>query len=346
MKSLGGEDFGAGRDGRGCGGQAAHPHFGSDGARRSRRRSVDRQGSVGFACGLPARWTSLRRERRAPGRSAERATRPRTGAFTLTELLVVIVIIGILAGLVLSVVARGKTRTYPLVCMANLQQFAVALQTYRDDFDDVFPTAIWRPLPLPTGGVQTNISFDDLLYPYLGMPLTDAEKMTNRIPVAKRLKVLTCPADKIPAAFPTPDTWRRTYSMSEARMAAGADPLADSGDGGIGVCHSIVWGVWPTVTRPAALRGNSVPDPAKTLAIVERPNPVNYAGNDHWAVTRRTGEQQDGFRSPAEGREYHGGKFNYLFCDGRVELLLPEATWGRSGSDTNWAGAWTLRTDD
>ena len=333
MSAIGLENFGAGG-----GGLAAHP--------RPRRRSVDGRGRVGLAGGFPARWTSLRRERRAPGRSAERATRPRNRAFTLTELLVVIGIVGILAGLILSVVARGKTRTYPLVCIANLQQFAVALQTYRDDADDVFPTAIWRPLPLPTGGVQTNISFDDRLYPYLGMPLTDAEKMTNRIPVAKRLKVLTCPADKLPPAFPTPDTWRRTYSMSEARMAAGPEPLADSSEGGIGVCHSIVWGVWPTVTRPAVLRGNNVPDPANTLALVERPNAVNYAGNDHWAVTRRTGEQRNGFRSPADEREYHGGKFNYLFGDGRVELLPPEATWGRLGSDTNWAGAWTLRGDD
>ena len=269
-----------------------------------------------------------------------------SAAFTLTELLVVIGILGILASLVLSAVSRGKTRTYPLVCQANLNQLAVAMQTYRDDSEDVFPTAIWRPPPPLTGGALTNVSFDDLLYPYLGVPLTDAEKITNRIPVAKRLKVFTCPADKIPPAFPTPNTWRRTYSMTEARMAAGAEPLRDADEGGIGVCHSIVWGVFPTVAVPAKLRGSTVPDPAKTLALVERPNPVNYAGNDHWAVTRRTGEQQDGFRSPAESQDYHGGKFNYTFCDGHVELLPPSATWGRLGSDTNWAGAWTLRTDD
>lgn len=274
---------------------------------------------------------------------------PRTGrsaAFTLTELLVVIGILGILASLVLSVVSRGKERTHPIVCLANLNQLAVAMQTYRDDADDVFPTAIWRPPTPPTGGVQTNLSFDDLLYSYLGVPLTEAEKITNRIPVAKRLRVFTCPADKIPPAFPTPNTWRRTYSMTEARMAAGPEPLQDADEGGVGVCHSIVWGVFPTVTVPAKLRGSRVPDPARTLALVERPNPVNYAGNDHWAVTRRTGEQQDGFRNPAESRNYHSGKFNYTFCDGHVELLPPAATWGRLGSDTNWAGAWTLRTDD
>ena len=270
----------------------------------------------------------------------------RFAAFTLTELLVVIGILGILASLVLSAVSRGRTRTDPLVCLANLNQLAVAMQTYRDDADDVFPTAIWRPLTPPTSNVQTNVSFDDLLYAYLGVPLTEAEKLTNRIPVAKRLKVFTCPADKIPPAFPTPNTWRRTYSMTEARMAAGPEPLQDAEEGGIGVCHSIVWGVFPTVTVPAKLRGSRVPDAARTLALVERPNPVNYAGNDHWAVTRRTGEQQDGFRNAGEAREYHGGKFNYTFCDGHVELLPPSATWGRLGSDTNWAGAWTLRTDD
>ena len=86
-------------------------------------------GKGGCAPGLAAAvWTNVTTPC-APGRraAAGRAGRPRSGAFTLTELLVVIGIVGILAGLVLSVVARGKTRTYPLVCMANLQQFAVAL---------------------------------------------------------------------------------------------------------------------------------------------------------------------------------------------------------------------------
>ncbi len=273
--------------------------------------------------------------RRSGGRSA---------AFTVLELLVVIGILAVLAGLVLSAVGRGKARTHTVMCLANLKQMALAFHAYAEEGDGAFPTAIWRPMS--AGGVATNISFDDLLYPHLGIGLTEAEKVADRIPLAKRSKLLTCPADTIAPAFPTTNTWRRTYSMSEARMVSGPLPLLEAAGGGVGVCHSIAWGAVPTVDRPAVLRASAVPDPANMLALVERPNPVNYAGNDHWAVTRRTGEQRNGFPSARFGQQYHGGRFNYLFVDGRVELLAPEATWGRAGSDLVWAGAWTLRTDD
>lgn len=268
----------------------------------------------------------------------------RSAAFTVLELLVVMGILAVLAGLILSSVSQGKARTHTVMCLANLKQLALALHSYSEEGDGAFPTAIWRPMS--SGGVGTNLSFDDLLYPHLGMGLTAAEQVADRIPLAKRSKLLTCPADTIAPAFPTTNTWRRTYSMSEARMVSGPLPLLEGAGGGVGVCHSIAWGAVPTVDRPAVLRASAVPDPANTLALVERPNPVNYAGNDHWAVTRRTGEQRNGFPSARFGRSYHGGRFNYLFCDGRVELLAPEATWGQTGSDLAWAGFWTLRPDD
>lgn len=264
-------------------------------------------------------------------------------AFTVLELLVVVGILAVLAGLVLSAVGRSKSRTHTVVCLANLKQLALAFHAYAEDGDGAFPTAIWRP---PSIGGATNVSFDDLLCPLLGVRLTPAEQLGDRIPLAKRTKLLTCPADTIAPAFPTANTWRRTYSMSEARMVSGPVPLMSASGGGVGVCHSIAWGAVPTVDKPAVLRMSAVPEPANTLTLVERPNPVNYAGNDHWAVTRRTGEQRNGFPSASFGRQYHGGRFNYLFCDGRAELLAPEMTWGRTGSDTAWAGAWTLQPGD
>ncbi len=267
-------------------------------------------------------------------------------AFTLLELLVVIGILGLLAALILGSVSGAKARAHTVACQNNLKQLAVAVHLYGEDGEGAFPLAIWRPVPAPTGGVTTNISFDDLLYPYLGIPLTPAECIADRIPLTKRLKVLTCPADKIAPAFPTTNTWRRTYSMSEAQMASEPDSLRDAEAGGVGVCYSVAWGPWPTVARPAVLKNNAVLDPHGTLALVERPNALNYGGNDHWAVTRRTGEQRNGFSSTSEAKRYHSGRFVYVFCDGRVEALAPEATWGRTGSDLAWAGAWTLRPDD
>jgi len=54
-------------------------------------------------------------------------------AFTLVELLVVIAIIGILAALLLPVLAGGKLKAQQAVCQSNLKQLDVAARMYVDD---------------------------------------------------------------------------------------------------------------------------------------------------------------------------------------------------------------------
>ncbi len=78
--------------------------------------------------------------------------RSRTGpAFTLLELLVVIGIIGILAGLLLPVLAKAKEKARQTKCLSNFKQLGMAFHLYLEESRGFFPApgskTAYGPLP-------------------------------------------------------------------------------------------------------------------------------------------------------------------------------------------------------
>lgn len=65
-------------------------------------------------------------------------------AFTLTELLIVIVIIAILAALLFSVFGRITARSRTAECVSNLRQVGASILAYTGDHDGVLPPAWMR----------------------------------------------------------------------------------------------------------------------------------------------------------------------------------------------------------
>ncbi len=77
--------------------------------------------------------------------AAGKELRPKqSGAFTLTELLVVLAIIAILAGVLLPVLSKAKAQGQSAVCKNHLSQIGRAMQMYVSD-SHRYPPALGGP---------------------------------------------------------------------------------------------------------------------------------------------------------------------------------------------------------
>lgn len=103
--------------------------------------------------------------------------------FTLVELLVVVAIIAILAGLLLPAVSRAKTNARSITCVNNLRQVNLSIRLYCEDYADDLPT-LPDPNPFPNG---VGAFYKQLVKSYAGL----------NGPAAPTEKVFICPLDRI-----------------------------------------------------------------------------------------------------------------------------------------------------
>ena len=72
-------------------------------------------------------------------------------AFTLVELLVVITVISILAGLLLPALKRAHHASKAINCMNNQKQIGLSLSSYADDSEGWIPYMVYKWQTSPTG---------------------------------------------------------------------------------------------------------------------------------------------------------------------------------------------------
>ncbi|MFO1461863.1 MAG: prepilin-type N-terminal cleavage/methylation domain-containing protein [Verrucomicrobiota bacterium] len=109
-------------------------------------------------------------------------------AFTLVELLVVVAIVAVLAGLLLPTLGRAKAKGLDAVCVSHLRQLGIATRTYAEDHHERLPSAELLPT-LPVNPREPLPRICDLLAGYVG-------RVAGTNAPGSAATVFRCPADR------------------------------------------------------------------------------------------------------------------------------------------------------
>jgi prepilin-type processing-associated H-X9-DG protein/prepilin-type N-terminal cleavage/methylation domain-containing protein len=203
-------------------------------------------------------------------------------AFTLVELMVVIGITGILAGLLLPTLCKAKAQSRSAACSSNLRQIGFGLSMYVGDFHQYPTDTKWMGTALPW---YTNQS----LMPY----------------AADQRKIFFCPAHRLtdrPIAdsrYFNPSSYGYN-SLGSGRWAGARLGLGFSSDGPISE-------TWVRVPSDMIAFGDSGTDTAWDLRL-----------NPNVETQPERGDNQTTSNSWLPSDRHRGGA-NILFCDGHVE---------------------------
>lgn len=229
-------------------------------------------------------------------------------AFTLVELLVVISIIGLLAGLGIPAIKKGLDAAKTAKCANNLKQMGVGFQRFAAENDGNLPMAWFND------GYPGWPGWDVLILDY--MEVGSKGSSGNRVYTEKTSTPLLCPADtcKTNIFYTGPyGNFRYSYRLNiSSQSMPGNIPLKIvqlvSPSKSILVCDG-EFKYYHHVSQNAALGGS-----------------ISKSDSNNVATAR------------------HSGAANYLFVDGHVEKLKWAETWDRTvpGVDPSW-GLWRQR---
>jgi type II secretory pathway pseudopilin PulG len=226
-----------------------------------------------------------------------------TSGFTLTELLVLVGVSSMLAGLLLADLTEAKAKLWQQACAANLKHWGMAFDLYSQDYNGTFYYDV--------GGA----GFDDSFAPY-GRYLN-----TNPNPIAAIRTVRVCPvvAARMPGVITVRSytmpigTYRKGLKYTNADVTG--SPFYDGANNSY----------WPNL--------KSAPRPSEFLLLIEGRGNTIHCGNTalHDAVTQlHTGTGGD----TVTAINRHSAVVNCLFGDYHVAPLSIEQIDAMDGNCT------------
>lgn len=225
----------------------------------------------------------------------------RRGGFTLLELLVVVAIVGILAGLLLTALAGSKARTRRILCQNNNKQLVTGWLMYADDHS--------QRLAYNLGGAaaRANINWAAGVLDWELTPdntnLANLTQAALGAYVAQVSTIYRCPSDSVLSALQSVAGWKsrvRSYSMNASVGDAGE--LSSSGVNANNPGYAQFFKL------------TSIPAPAQIFVFLdEQPDSIS----DGYFVNRSS--YPEWIRLPAS---WHNGGATFSFADGRAETYF------------------------
>lgn len=259
-----------------------------------------------------------------------------TSAFSLLELLVVLVVIMVFSTLVLSTLSSAQAKVRQTQCLNNLHEHGVALAQFLSDHH-TYPLGVNEPV---AGNVTIN---DDTScwserliswYDVLGVYSTRFRFSKLREP-SQSMGIWHCPSAMPPT---TPTFPRGVCFVDYGYNAYGMSGYRDV-NGSLGLSHIYIdsmnegWGTPPPFDGDRPVNESEVLVPSEMLAMAD-----GFAGKDNFIADgqnylwRHSGAV--GFANSTR-RSYrrHSGKAEVVFCDGHSASLTLKSLFAETNVD-------------